>query len=264
MTDLQQIVEQEIPLEVVSLGLAGHRVEAISGELLSPGLSPGLIPPHRLQELEVVGRVLGLLLQTLQLQQSSERSQASRQLQAEFSQSRVVNDFLQEGGEPLRDPGLAPVQRADHDAEPGVADLVGDLDEVAPVVSGQQAGGEEEEVRGGEAETAEAPVNQHHVQPGQGKFAQQVLSCGEAGGEISSDGLHCPLYHGLGSHKPHCRVWTVNVPAAPAAHSDGEGRHRESEGGVVVVVISQTSSILHLGLSLASAVNMESSLAAFF
>ena len=35
VTDLQQIVEQEIPLEVVSLGLTSHRIETISGELLT-------------------------------------------------------------------------------------------------------------------------------------------------------------------------------------------------------------------------------------
>lgn len=77
-----------------------------------------------------------------------------------------MNDLLQEGGEPLRDPGLRPVQGPDHDTEPCVADLMGDLDEETPV-SRHETGREEEEVRGGEAEAAEAPVDHHHVDPGQ-------------------------------------------------------------------------------------------------
>ena len=73
-----------------------------------------------------------------------------------------MDDLLQEGGEPFRYPGLGPVQGPDHDPEPGVTDLVRNLDEETSV-SSQETGREEEEVRGGQAEATEAPVHHHHV-----------------------------------------------------------------------------------------------------
>ena len=256
-------MKQEIPLEIVSLGLAGHRVETVPGELLSPRLwdfsaSAGL------ERLEMVRGVRHLLLQRLQLHQSSQTSQAAGQLQAEAEEGSVVDDVLQEGGEPLGDPGLAPVQGADHDAEPGVADLVGDLDEVAPVISSQQARGEKEEVRRGQAEATKTAVNHEDVQPGEGIFGEEILGRGQAGGQVATDGLTCSLQDVPRSYKSHCRVGAGNGPAGPAAHGDGEGGHREGEDGVVVAVISQTTSLLQLGLSLPGTVNVERSSALIF